>query len=131
MDQQTRTTHAPRPNEPWFAYLNGFSGSTMRMATWPIELWLRWQADMLNALAPATTEWIARRRQGTESALRALEQLGNCTDASEYAKIQSDWAQEQAKRLEADFRFLTDAAQICQQASATAGRHAWQPGRAS
>lgn len=127
MDQHAKAAAAPQRSEPWFAYLNGFNSSTMRMATWPIEVWLRWQADILNAVAPATTEWIARRREGTESALRTLERLCNCSDAADYSKIQSSWAQEEAKRLESDFRFLTDSTRIWQQAFTNAGRHALQP----
>lgn len=124
MDKQARAAGALQPGEHRFACLNGFNGSTMRMVGWPIEAWLRWQAEVLDAVAPVASEWLARRREGTASALRAIERLRNCADVADCAKIQSDWAQEASKRLVADFRSLTNSAWLWRQASAKAGHGA-------
>ena len=74
-----------------FPFFKGFNGQAMRLATWPIDFWLQWQADMLKAAAPATADWIARRCEGTEAALRALERLTACQDVEDASKIQGEW----------------------------------------
>ena len=81
-----------------------FNGQVLRLAVWPIEICLRWQEELLKVAAPAAAEWFVRRREGTEAALKALGQLTACEDLQAAAKLQSDWVENEAKRLEADAR---------------------------
>jgi hypothetical protein len=92
------------------APFRGFNGEAMRFAVWPMELWLQWQADLLTSAAPAFADWMARRREGTEAALHALERLCACEDMADASRIQSEWIEGETKRLETDMRVLTGAA---------------------
>ena len=83
-----------------------FNGQAMRLAAWPLEIWLQWQGEMLKAAAPAAADWFARRREGTEAALKTLDRLTACGDFQEAAKLQRDWVENETKRLEADARAL-------------------------
>jgi hypothetical protein len=93
-----------------FPFFNGFNSQAMRLACWPVEMWLQWQAEMLRAAAPAAVEWLARRREGTAAALQALEQLCTCERAEEASRIQSQWFEDERKRLESDLRALSGPA---------------------
>lgn len=108
MDKQAKVAEGAR--QSGFPFFNGFSGQAMRFALWPMEMWLQWQADVLKAAAPVTAEWLARRREGTESALGALQRLCACEDAEGAAKVQSDWVSSETKRLESDLRCLSGSA---------------------
>lgn len=114
-----------------------FSGQTMQMAVRPLEVWLRWQAGMLEAAATATADWIARRHEGTEATLKTIERFGSCNDFAEMFEIQNDWVGDEMKRLQADMQVLgqqafawsREVAKVGQtaaealQASATAAEH--------
>ncbi len=106
MDKQAETKASAERAEAQFPLLNGFNGQAMRLAVWPIELWLQWQADILKAAAPAAADWMTRRREGTAAALHALERLSACRDAKDASRIQSEWIEDETKRLETDMRAL-------------------------
>lgn len=95
----------------------------MRMALWPAELWLQWQADMLKAAAPMAAEWMNRRRDGTQAALQAIHQLCACDSANDMVRVQKEWMAEEAKRLESDFRSLTSANLEAAKAGRRASHH--------
>jgi hypothetical protein len=90
----------------------GFNGEAVRIAVWPMELWLQWQADLLKSAGPALAGWMARRQEGTEAALHALEQLCACEDFAAASRIQSEWIADETRRLETDLRALGGAALI-------------------
>jgi hypothetical protein len=105
-----------------FPFLPGFNGATMQWAVWPMQLWLQWQWGMLNAIAPTTTDWVTRRREGTEAALRALERLCACHNVAEASKVQNEWFEDEAKRLESDMRALSNSALLFSQETAKTNR---------
>jgi hypothetical protein len=107
-----------------------FNWPAMRMAVWPMEIWLQWQAELLKVAGPATADWMTRRREGTESALRALERLCACQDPNDASKIQSEWIAEESKRLESDMRALSSPTLFPPRVAAQASRHAAQTKRA-
>jgi hypothetical protein len=107
-----------------FAFLPDFDGTAMRWAIWPMQFWLQWQADMLKALAPTTTDWLGRRREGTEAALHALEQLCACHNVADASKIQNEWIEDEAKRLESDMRALSNSALLWSRETAKPNRPA-------
>ncbi len=108
-----------------------FSGQTMQMAVRPVEVWLRWQAGMLEAAAPATVDWIARRHEGTEATLKAIERLGSCSDFAEMFEIQNNWIGDEMKRLQADMQALGEQASIWSREVAKAGQTAAETLQAS
>jgi hypothetical protein len=114
-----------------FALLTGFNGTAMRWAFWPMQLWLQWQADMLKAVAPTTADWITRRREGTEAALHALEQLCACHNVADASKVQNEWIEDEAKRLESDMRAFSDSAVLFSREAAKTSRPAAHVGRAA
>ncbi|HXP76531.1 MAG TPA: hypothetical protein VN823_20500 [Stellaceae bacterium] len=114
-----------------FPFLPGFSGATMQWAVWPMQLWLQWQADMLKAVAPTTTDWMKRRREGTEAALHAFEQLCACHNVAEASKVQNEWFEDEAKRLESDMRALSNSALLFSQETTKTSRAAAHTDRAA
>jgi hypothetical protein len=104
-----------------FPLFNAFNGQAIRLAVWPMELWLQWQADLLKAAAPATAEWLTRRREGTAAALETLERLGTCQDIKEVSRIQSEWVEDETKRLETDMRVLGGLSFLWPREAAKAG----------
>lgn len=86
---------------------NGFDGQALAWATWPVEMWMKWQLDMLRAALPATNGWMERRHEGAESTLQALKKLNGCNDLRAALDIQSAWLEEERKRLESDFTAIT------------------------
>jgi len=101
-----------------------FDGSAFRLTVWPTELWLQWQADIMKTAASVTTDWLVRRREGAESALRALERLSACHDINEASKVQREWIADEAERLGSDIRALSDPKRYSPPASAKTSRHA-------
>ncbi|HUK11253.1 MAG TPA: hypothetical protein VLX09_25530 [Stellaceae bacterium] len=104
MDKPEEVTERGAPALPFFGDVGNFNGQAMRWAIWPLEFWLQWQADLLRAAQPAAADWMARRREGTEAALKALERLCACHDARDVSKIHNEWMEDEAKRLESDMR---------------------------
>jgi len=104
-----------------------FNGQALRLAAWPLEIWLQCQQEMLKVAEPAAAEWFARRREGTEAALKTLGQLTSCGDFQEAAKLQRDWVESEAKRLEADARALGVQALPWSREAAEASSHAVEP----
>ncbi len=129
MDKQPQNVGGVERAFAGFPFFKGFNGQAMRLAVWPIELWLQWQADMLKAAAPATAHWIARRREGTEAALHALERLIACEDVEDASKIQGEWIEGETKRLESDVRALSGQALLWSRETGKAARHAGQTAR--
>jgi hypothetical protein len=109
MDRQTRQPHA---TADVFSMFPAFNGIAARMVLWPVETWLQFQSDALNAVAPAAAEWMERRREGTAAAIEAIERLSQSKDVQEAAKVQSDWMKDETKRLEADVRAMADQSAI-------------------
>lgn len=120
MDKRAKAPAGAEPSAGGLPFLKGFNGEAMRLAVWPVELWLQWQADVLKSAAPAMADWVARRRQGTEAALHALERLCACEDMADASRIQSEWIEEETKRLETDMRAFADAALVRLRAPAKA-----------
>ena len=114
-----------------FPFLPGFNGPAMQWAFWPMQLWLQWQADVLKAVAPQTTDWMKRRREGTEAALHALEQLCACHNVAEASKVQNEWFEDEAKRLEKDMRALGDSTLLFSREPPKTGRPATHAPRAA
>jgi len=105
MEKQFQTTEALKGLAE-FPFFYGFNNQAMRMSLWPIQLWLQWQTGMLKAAEQATTEWMVRRREGAEAALHTLERLTACEDPKDASAIQSEWIEQETKRLESDWRAL-------------------------
>jgi hypothetical protein len=105
MEQQNQTMTAFKS---WaeLPYVYGFNNQAMRMSLWPIQLWLQWQTGMLKAAEQVTGEWMVRRREGAEAALHAVERLTACQDPKDAPAIQSEWIEQETKRLESDWRAL-------------------------
>ncbi len=112
-------------------FLPEFNGAAMQWAIWPMQFWLQWQADMLKAVAPTATDWMMRRREGTEAALHALEQLCACHNVAEASKVQNEWFEDEAKRLESDMRALGNSTLLFSREASKTSRPAPQATRAA
>lgn len=134
MDKQSQPTEGIErmfAGLPFFSGLSGFNGQAMRMAVWPMEVWFQWQADMLKTAAPIAADWMARRREGVEAVLRALERLGGCQDVKEISRIQSEWIEDETRRLESDARAFGNPALLWPREVAKASRPAAPAERAT
>lgn len=130
MNKQTRTMEGVERGLVGFPFFHGFNVQTMRLAVWPMELWLQWQADVLKAAAPAAADWMTRRREGTEAALQTLARLNACHDIKDASEIQNEWIEGETKRLESDMRALSSPALFWPWQTAKAGRNAAHTERA-
>jgi hypothetical protein len=110
MDKQAKAREGGQRSIGEGPFFSGFNGQAMRMAFWPMELWLQWQSEVLKAAAPATAEWMERRREGTDAALRTFQRLCACEDANDAAKIQSEWVNDESQRLKSDLESLSSPA---------------------
>jgi len=124
--KSTKSEHPSRPLETYLADLMRLDGSMTQMMTRPLEICLRWQADLLKAAEPLTADWLERRREGTNAALDALERLARCTDLAEAASIQRDWFDGATKRLNSDIGALTAQAVALSEEAVVATRNAAQ-----
>jgi len=112
------------PAEITFRDFPGLGGQAVQLAVRPLEVWLRWQAGMLEAAAPATADWIARRHEATEATLNAIEKLGSCNDFAEMLETQSGWLEDEMNRLRADMQALSEQAFAWSREAAKAGQTA-------
>ncbi len=72
-----------------------------------------------------------RRRERTEAALHALEQFCACHNVAEASKVQNEWFEDEAKRLEKDMRALGDSTLLFSRESPKTGRPAMHAPRAA
>jgi hypothetical protein len=97
-----------------------------RMMARPFEMWLRYQADMLRAVEPATLGWLQRQRESADAGLQMLTRLAACSDVQETAAIQREWLDGMVKRFSADFRAVAEQAVALSQEAVSATHHAAQ-----
>ncbi len=103
-----------------------FDAPMMRMIAWPVQLWLRSQADMIKAAEPVATGWLERRREDAEATLQALGRLSARPGLSDAATIQREWLDGVMRRLEADITALTGPATFWSHETITATQEAAQ-----
>jgi Phasin protein len=103
-----------------------FDGSVARMMSWPVEAWLRAQAEILKASEPVATGWLERRRAAATATLDTIERLAHCNDLKEAAAIQRGWFEESMKRLDSDFNAFADQALAVSHETISATRYAAQ-----
>ena len=109
-----------------FTTFPAINGYVARMMLWPVEAWLHLQSEMLNAAAPATAQWMERRREGTTAALASIERLTKCQDVQDATEVQNEWVKDEAKRLEADMRSFGEQTLFFARAAEKASRQATQ-----
>ncbi len=100
--------------------------SVTRMIGWPVEAWLRCQANMLKAAEPAAAGWIERRRDGANAVLNTFEKLAKCNDLQEAVSIHRDWFEGTMRRLDSDLHAIADQAVALSQEAMAATRYAAQ-----
>lgn len=126
----TRTAKAaPKTERPVEVEVSGTwpvdYGSVAEMIARPLEIWLRWQVDVVKAAEPVTSSWLERRREAAAATLEAVEQLATCrpTDFGRAAEIQRDWLDGAMKRWNMDMEaWTTQAATLSQEAGRYAAR---------
>jgi hypothetical protein len=90
---------------------------------WPIEYWLRLQADLFRLGEPAVIGWMGRRCAAASAAVEGLGRLAACTDLAAAVAIQADWIEGARERLVQDIEALGEQAQMLSQyAAGAAGR---------
>ena len=92
-----------------------------RMFVWPLEMMLRFNASMANAIQESTVSWAQRRQEAAEDAIETFERLVHCRDIGEAVSIQQEWVENSIRRLDEDFGALAhQGANLSHRAASTA-----------
>jgi hypothetical protein len=92
-----------------------------RMFVWPLEMMLRFNASIANAIQESTVSWAQRRQEAADNAVETFERLVHCQDLGEAVSIQQEWVENNIRRLDQDFGALTDqGANLSHRAASTA-----------
>lgn len=83
-----------------------------------LEAWLKDQVELMEGMEGTLQAWLKRRREASESTLRAVRQLSGCTDMNAAATIYQEWVTGNVDRL------LADVAATRQQTMRVMGRAA-------
>lgn len=94
-------------------------GSVDRRTAWPMEFWLRCQADLLRTVEPVTLSLLQRQREAADAGLQAIARLAVCGDVREAATIQHEWFAGAVRRFGADVQALAEQAAVLSQEAAT------------
>jgi len=86
--------------------LLSFDQPPARMFVWPLEMMLRFNATMANAIQESTLGWAQRRQQAPEDAVETFDRLVHCRDLGEAISIQQEWVENNMRRLDEDFGAL-------------------------
>ena len=93
---------------------------------WPLDQWLRWQAELLKAAGPSLNGFLVRRGEGLSAGLRAGEKLAACRDLNEALAIQSEWIDGAMQRLDLDIQAVGEHALALSRSTAGATQRAAQ-----
>ena len=86
--------------------LLSFDQPPARMFAWPLEMMLRFNASVANAIQESTVNWAQRRQEAAEDAVETFERLVHCRDLGEAVSIQQEWVENNIRRLDEDFGAL-------------------------
>ena len=101
--------------------LLSFDQPPARMFAWPLEMMLRFNASMANAIQESTVNWAQRRQEAAEEAVETFERLVHCRDLGEAVSIQQEWVENNIRRLDEDFGALAhQGANLSHRAASTA-----------
>jgi len=101
---------------------SGVGPQDLPVMTWPVEQWLQFQVEFFRATAPSLTDWINRRFEGFNAALRATERLAACRDMSEALSVHAEWLEGAIGRLDLDSRGIIQHALTASQCAFGATR---------
>jgi hypothetical protein len=104
-----------------FARESPFSVPPPRMFVWPLEMMLRFNASIANAVQESTVTWAQRRQEATKNAAETFERLIRCRDLGEAVSIQQEWIENNIRRLDENFGALADqGAKLAHRGASTA-----------
>lgn len=86
----------------------------------PIEMVLRFNADIINAFQSATMGWMQRRQEAARDTIESFGKLVHCRDMGEAMTIQRGWVQRSMHRFDEDFSPLAIQAPALLRAAASA-----------
>jgi len=101
--------------------LLSFDQPPARMFAWPLEMMLRFNASVANALQESTVNWAHRRQEAAEDAVETFDRLVHCRDLGEAVSIQQEWVENNIRRLDEDFGAIAhQGANLSRRAASTA-----------
>jgi phasin protein len=122
----TRAEHRSQTPVSYLTDLARFEGPMTQIWIRPLEVCLRWQADMLKATEPLAMGWFERQLETTHMTLETIEKLSNCSDLNEAVSIQREWFDRAAKRLTVELEKLAEQATSLSREAVAATRGAVQ-----
>ena len=70
---------------------------------WPIEMMLRFNANVANTFQEAANSWTERRREAAEDAIETFDKLVRSRDLGEAVTVQQEWLENSIRRIDEDF----------------------------
>jgi methyl-accepting chemotaxis protein len=94
---------------------------TARLFVWPVEMMLRFQANMANTIQQSTMGWVQRRQEAARETAEAFARLIHCRDLGNAITIQQEWLEGNIRRFEDDLSALANqTAEISHKTASTA-----------
>jgi len=63
-----------------------------------IEMWLKYQADLISGIHSTMTEWMDRQQEAVTAAQKAIARMSECRDPADFVKIQQEFWSECMQR---------------------------------
>ena len=101
-----------------------FDQPPARMFAWPLEMMLRFNASVANAIQESAVNWAQRRQEAAEEAVETFERLVHCRDLGEAVSIQQEWLENNIRRLDEDFGALANQGANLSHRAASSARDA-------
>jgi hypothetical protein len=90
------------------------------MFFWPLEMMMRFQANVASTFQETAAAWAQRRQEAAENAVKTLDRLVHSRDIVEVLTVQQQWFESSIRRFEEDLSAIaTKSTNISQRAAAT------------
>lgn len=73
---------------------------------WPLEMMLRFQANVVNTLHETTAAWAQRRQEAAENAIETFDRLVHSGGIGEVITIQQQWFEGSIRRFDEDLNAI-------------------------
>jgi hypothetical protein len=100
---------------------SAFEQPPARMFLWPLEMMLRFNANMANTLQQTTVAWAQRRQEAADDAIQTFDRLIHSRDVGEAVGVQQEWFEGSIRRLDDDLNAIaSQTANLSHKAGSTA-----------
>ncbi|MBO0798944.1 MAG: hypothetical protein J2P31_08970 [Blastocatellia bacterium] len=101
-----------------------FDQPSARMFFWPVEMMLRFHANMANTLQATTVAWAHRRQEAADDAIKTIDRFVRSRDIEEAVTAQREWLEGSIRRLDQDFHAIASQTTHFSRTAASTAREA-------